>query len=83
MRVPVYVLFTKADLVAGFVEFFDSLGKEEREQVWGVTLPLDDGKDEGGAVAELRRRVRPAAGPAERTHAGAGAAGDRPAGGGG
>ena len=51
VRIPVYVLFTKADLIAGFVEFFDTLGKEEREQVWGMTLPLDDGKDEGGSVA--------------------------------
>ncbi|MBS0315773.1 MAG: type VI secretion system membrane subunit TssM [Proteobacteria bacterium] len=50
VRVPVYVLFTKADLIAGFVEFFDSLGKEERDQVWGVTLPLDDGKSEEGSV---------------------------------
>ena len=41
VRFPVYVLFTKADLIAGFSEFFDSLGKEEREQVWGFTLPLD------------------------------------------
>ncbi len=51
VRVPVYVLFTKADLIAGFVEFFDGLTKEDREQVWGATFKLDDGKDEGGAVA--------------------------------
>lgn len=37
---PVYVLFTKSDLIAGFSEFFDHLGKEDREQVWGFTLPL-------------------------------------------
>lgn len=42
---PVYVLFTKADMIAGFAEFFDNLGKEEREQVWGFTLPLPKGKD--------------------------------------
>ncbi|MGH7044480.1 MAG: type VI secretion system membrane subunit TssM, partial [Acetobacteraceae bacterium] len=53
VRTPVYVLFTKADLISGFVEFFDSLGKEEREQVWGMTLGLDDGKSEGGSVAEF------------------------------
>lgn len=40
VRFPVYVLFTKSDLIAGFSEFFDNLGKEEREQVWGFTLPL-------------------------------------------
>ena len=51
IRVPAYVLFTKADLIAGFVEFFDGLSREEREQVWGTTFKLDDGSDEGGAVA--------------------------------
>jgi type VI secretion system protein ImpL len=51
VRMPVYVVFTKADLIAGFVEFFSGLGREEREQVWGMTLPLDEGRDEGGAVA--------------------------------
>lgn len=40
VRFPVYVLFTKSDLIAGFTEYFDTLGKEEREQVWGFTLPL-------------------------------------------
>ena len=40
VRFPVYVLFTKTDLIAGFSEFFDNLGKEDREQVWGFTLPL-------------------------------------------
>ncbi|MEP4196388.1 MAG: type VI secretion system membrane subunit TssM [Aliishimia sp.] len=40
VRFPVYVLFTKSDLIAGFSEFFDTLGKEEREQVWGFTLPM-------------------------------------------
>ena len=41
IRFPVYVLFMKADLVAGFMEYFADLGKEAREQVWGTTLPLD------------------------------------------
>ncbi|MEL6466891.1 MAG: type VI secretion system membrane subunit TssM [Pseudomonadota bacterium] len=40
VRFPVYVLFTKSDLIAGFAEFYDNLGKEDREQVWGFTLPL-------------------------------------------
>ena len=52
VRMPVYVLFTKADLIAGFVEFFEQHEREEeREQVWGVTFPLDEGRDEAGAVA--------------------------------
>jgi type VI secretion system protein ImpL len=49
VRFPVYVLFTKSDLVAGFVEFFDNLGKEEREQVWGMTFALDESKGEDAA----------------------------------
>jgi len=53
VRIPVYVLLTKTDMIAGFVDFFDNLGKDERDQVWGMTLPLDDGKDEAGAVAKF------------------------------
>ena len=53
VRVPVYVLFTKTDLIAGFVEFFDNLGREEREQVWGMTFPIDDGRDEAGAIGHF------------------------------
>ncbi len=51
VRFPVYVLFTKADLIAGFTEFHDNLGKESREQVWGFTLPLEQGKTEASPVA--------------------------------
>ena len=40
MSVPVYVLFTKADLIPGFVETFSDLSKQERGQVWGFTVPL-------------------------------------------
>jgi type VI secretion system protein ImpL len=46
VRVPVYMLFTKSDLVAGFTEFFDDLGREERSQVWGMTLDLDQHGDQ-------------------------------------
>ena len=51
VRFPVYVLFTKADLIAGFSEFFDDLGKEDREQVWGFTFPLDAKRSETPPVA--------------------------------
>jgi type VI secretion system protein ImpL len=40
IRLPVYALFTKADLLAGFTEFFDDLNREKRAQVWGTTFPL-------------------------------------------
>jgi type VI secretion system protein ImpL len=39
IRFPVYLLFTKCDLVSGFSEFFEDLGKDDRDQVWGVSLP--------------------------------------------
>ncbi|MEJ1963376.1 MAG: type VI secretion system membrane subunit TssM [Gammaproteobacteria bacterium] len=39
--VPVYVLVTKCDLVAGFTEFFDDLGQDARAQVWGTTFPIE------------------------------------------
>jgi type VI secretion system protein ImpL len=53
VRFPVYVLFTKADLIAGFAEFFDNLGKEAREQVWGFTLPLDKSKGNVSPIAHF------------------------------
>ncbi len=39
IRFPVYLVFTKADLVSGFSEFFEDFSREEREQVWGISLP--------------------------------------------
>jgi type VI secretion system protein ImpL len=41
---PVYCLFTKADLVAGFLEFFGNLNDTARAQVWGATFQTDDKK---------------------------------------
>ncbi|MES2128149.1 MAG: type VI secretion system membrane subunit TssM [Pseudomonadota bacterium] len=34
---PVYVIFTKADLIAGFIDFFHDTGRAERERIWGAT----------------------------------------------
>ncbi|MET1413048.1 type VI secretion system membrane subunit TssM [Roseibium sp. HPY-6] len=42
MRLPVYLMFTKCDLIAGFDEFFDTLRDADRQQVWGVTFPYDE-----------------------------------------
>ena len=41
-RLPVYILVTKSDLLHGFNEYFGNLGKEQRAQVWGFTLPVSD-----------------------------------------
>src|SRR4029079_1941957 len=39
---PVYAIFTKADLVAGFIEFFRNLGENGRKQVWGANFQTKD-----------------------------------------
>lgn len=38
---PVYVLFTKVDLIPGFHEFFVDLDWNERDRVWGATIPYE------------------------------------------
>jgi type VI secretion system protein ImpL len=49
VRLPVYAMFTKADLIAGFSEFFDDMDREKRAQVWGMTFNLD--QPDSGPVA--------------------------------
>ena len=39
IRFPVYLMFTKTDMVSGFSEYFEDLSRDEREQVWGISLP--------------------------------------------
>src|SRR5437867_1771296 len=59
LRIPVYVLVTKSDLLAGFSEFFSALGKEERAQAWGFALPYgNEGLDPASMTAELQRLER-------------------------
>jgi type VI secretion system protein ImpL len=38
---PVYVFFTKIDLVPGFHDFFLDLDASERDRVWGATIPYE------------------------------------------
>jgi type VI secretion system protein ImpL len=61
VRLPIYVLVTKGDLLAGFTEFFASLGKEERAQVWGFSLPYAKRAADPGTLSaelsELERRL--------------------------
>jgi type VI secretion system protein ImpL len=69
---PIYVVFTKCDLIAGFVEFFGDFSKAEREQVWGFTRkyepsrrPLrEEFEEEFSQLAAVleRRRARQLAG---------------------
>ena len=64
VRAPVYVLVTKADLIAGFNESFGALSKEERNQVWGFTFPYAPGSPDdplvnfGSEFAALEKRLR-------------------------
>ena len=39
VHAPTYVMFTKADLIAGFNEFFQDAESGERDRIWGATLP--------------------------------------------
>lgn len=50
IRFPVYVVLTKCDLVAGFMEFFDDLTRNDREQVWGTTFPIEVSEAPSGCV---------------------------------
>jgi type VI secretion system protein ImpL len=52
MKVPVYLLFTKVDLIAGFVEIFGDLRKSERSQIWGSTIKLDRDKSKPSEIFE-------------------------------
>lgn len=51
---PIYIVFTKMDLIAGFNDFFSNLDEHERNQVWGATLPFQpEGSD--NLVADFDR----------------------------
>ena len=56
VRLPVYALFTKADLISGFVQFFDDLDRAQRAQIWGTTFTLSDGGP-AGFSADFRALV--------------------------
>ncbi|MDR2015242.1 MAG: type VI secretion system membrane subunit TssM [Azoarcus sp.] len=38
VRVPIYLIFTKLDLLGGFSQFFEDLDEAGRNRVWGATL---------------------------------------------
>jgi type VI secretion system protein ImpL len=38
IRFPVYLVFTKSDLLQGFVEYFGDFSHGERSQIWGSTF---------------------------------------------
>ena len=48
---PVYLVFTKADLLAGFNEFFDDLDVEQRRAVLGHTFGVAESAPDGAVLA--------------------------------
>jgi type VI secretion system protein ImpL len=53
-NLPVYLVLTQSDRLAGFEEFFDSLPADQRSQVLGITLPvLGDDSTSTAAIAAL------------------------------
>ncbi|TIS57006.1 type VI secretion system membrane subunit TssM [Mesorhizobium sp.] len=55
IQFPVYLLFTKADLVSGFMNYFGSFDEPRRRKVWGATFQTADrGRNMAGeALAEF------------------------------
>ena len=58
IRLPVYFLVTKADLLRGFEASFDGLATQDREQVWGATFPPGERPDGAMIARELALLVR-------------------------
>ncbi|HEU4563189.1 MAG TPA: ImcF-related family protein [Gemmatimonadaceae bacterium] len=55
IRLPVYVVFTKADRIPHFADYVQNLSTDEARQVLGVTLPADAGVAGQYADRETRR----------------------------
>jgi len=57
VKLPVYLMVTKADLIPGFESHFGDLTTREREQVWGATLGLEDRVDAEAVDREARTLI--------------------------
>jgi len=55
VRFPVYLVFTKCDLIRGFSEYFADLTPKEREQVWGCTFRTQEDGSNGGMREQFER----------------------------
>ena len=56
VHAPVYVMFTKADLITGFNEFFQDAERGERDRVWGATLPYSQNTTSQQALDQFDTR---------------------------
>jgi type VI secretion system protein ImpL len=62
VRLPIYLMVTKTDLLAGFTEFFSEFEARQRAQVWGTTFdPTEQARGLGEKFKEefghLERRL--------------------------
>ncbi|MCG3137116.1 MAG: hypothetical protein HJJLKODD_00959 [Phycisphaerae bacterium] len=62
VRFPIFFLITKADLIAGFTEFYNELDSVQRNQIFGWSRPGDfdapyDTKQFGEEFEQLARRL--------------------------
>ncbi|MET0320172.1 MAG: type VI secretion system membrane subunit TssM [Duganella sp.] len=56
VHAPVYVVFTKADLITGFNEFFQDAERNERDRVWGATLPYSQSSTKQDVLTQFDQR---------------------------
>ncbi|OEZ57496.1 hypothetical protein JANLI_26230 [Janthinobacterium lividum] len=56
VHAPVYVVFTKADLITGFNEFFQDTERGERDRVWGATLPYSQTSSRQDVLEQFDQR---------------------------
>ena len=62
VRLPIYLMVTKSDLLAGFAEFYSEFDAKQRSQVWGTTFdPTEQARGLGDRFKEefgrLERRL--------------------------
>ena len=53
IRFPIYLMVTKCDLMAGFMDYFATLDKEQRASPWGFTFPLDETPKSGEPKSQI------------------------------
>ncbi len=41
LRFPIYLIFTHVESIEGFTSFFHDFGVQQRGQIWGTTIPLE------------------------------------------
>lgn len=50
---PVYVMVTKTDLLKGFMSYFGSLDKAQRDRIWGFSFPWENNRQSESVINAL------------------------------